>query len=397
MSESEQPFVRPPTALSSREAQLDPFPWYAEMRRDAPELWWNDDQHRWEAFTYDAVKSILEDYDRFSADTELPTDRMGILDDTIFTTDPPRHTELRNTVNDYFRPDNVAQFEPFVRDTTEALLDGVGDEATVDLVEEFAYALPILVIGKILGVPEDDRDQFRSWCRVLTQAQADAEDELIEEQMAVGQEMITYLMEIIEKRRADPQDDLITEFTQSTIDGEPLDVNEILGYTALLLVAGNITTTGLITNALWCYADHPESFEGYVDDEAGVRSLLEEVARYRSSVPAVSRVVAEDGEAFGRSVEAGDPVVVWVASANRDADRFDAPDEFRPGRSPNPHIGFGHGIHNCLGSALARLEARVAVSTLFDRFDVEILTDDLAPRWNVFMHGVERLPARLDG
>ncbi|OAQ52781.1 hypothetical protein HTG_10665 [Natrinema mahii] len=368
------------------------------MRETSPGIHYNTDQDRYEVFTWDAVRTVLEDWETFSSDTELPTDRMNVLDDTIFNIDPPRHPELRDVANDFFRPSEIQPLESRIRSLATELLDEVEDDGEMDLVADFAIPLPIIVIAELLGIPEDDRSDFRSWCRSLTRIRTEDETELIDEQAAAGQEFATYMYEIIEERKQNPRDDLISRFVHADIDGDPLTFSEIIGFPALLLIAGNITTTGLITNTVRTFAEEdPSLFDELAGNASALETAIEEVARYQSSVPAVSRTVTRQTTVLETTVEPGKPVIVWLASANRDSGRFDDAETFVPDRHPNPHIGYGHGIHTCLGASLARLETKVAVSQLLSRFDdlsVDCSTPD--PIWNTFMHGVERLPVEFE-
>lgn len=396
--QDDDPFVRPPAPLLSDERQLDPFPWYAEMRDAEPEIQYNAERDRYEVFSWNACRTVLEDWETFSSDTELPTDRMNVLDDTIFNIDPPRHTELRNVSNEFFRSTAIQSMEDRIRSIADDLLDDVEGDGTMDLVDQFAFPLPIIVISELLGVPEADREEFRSWCRSLTRIRTDDESELVDEQTGAGQELATYMYDIIEERRSEPKDDLISRFIHADVDGDPLTFSEIIGFPALLLIAGNITTTGLITNSIRTFAEEdPSLFDELAGDEQALETAIEEVIRYQSSVPAVSRVVTDRTDVLGTTVEPEKTVIVWLASANRDPKRFDRPETFIPNRQPNPHIGFGHGIHTCIGASLARLEARVAISQLLSRFDD--LTVDLSnpdPIWNTFMHGVDSLRVEFD-
>lgn len=387
-------YLPPPDELNSREMQLNPFPWFEEMRTETP-LRYDDSRGCWEVFTYHEVREAFADWETFSSRAPMPADRQNIMRDTIFNVDPPRHTKLRSTVTDAFRPEEIATLEPKIRSIAESLLDEVPDDGRMDFVSDFAQPLPILVIAELLGVPDEDLEQFRKWCDILTKSQTGMGSDAVEEQQRVGMEMSDYFMSIIERRRENPKDDLITELTQSEIDGEPMPVSDILGFGALLLIAGNITTAHAITNALRCFSNH-DLIEDLAGDEARIETAMEEVYRYRPPVPIHRRVVAEETEFAGKQLREGDLVMLWVISANRDTERFDDPETFDPDRDPNPHITFGHGIHTCLGSALARLEGRVALSTFLDTFtDITVVETDPDPVWNTAAHGVKSLEVEV--
>lgn len=389
-------WLPPPSELDTRERQLDPFPWFRDQRRERA-MRYDDSRGCWEVFRYEPAKEILGDWERFSSRSPLPADRQNIIRDTIFNVDPPRHTELRSTVEDEFRPSVVHGMEPKIRRIADELLDDVADDGEMDFVTDYAQPLPILVIAELLGVPEEDRDEFKAWCDVLTKYQTTTGTDAVEEQDEVSREMGAYFMEIIEERREDPQDDIISVLAQSEIDGEPMPLKDILGFGALFLIAGNITTAHGLTNAMRCFSSQPRLFDDLAGDRDALETAIEEVFRYRSPVPLNRRVVTEDTEVAGNQLREGDLVMVWVISANHDEARFETPDEFRPDRSPNPHIAFGHGVHACIGSALARLETRVALERFLDRFDdVQVVEDDPEPVWNSAMHGLQNLQVTFD-
>jgi cytochrome P450 len=209
-------------------------------------------------------------------------------------------------------------------------------------------------------------------------------------------EMQEYFSRMMEARRDDPRDDLLSEIVRAGDDGR-LTEREMLGFCILMLVAGNITTTNLVTNAVRCFAEGDGWFDDLRGDDAALGKAIEEALRYRSPVQAFFRVTKTDAELGGVEIPAGEGLVVWLGSANRDERRFDAPDEFRPSRSPNQHLGFGYGTHYCLGAPLARLEAKIALSELLDRFrDVELADAELQPVRSSFIYGVEHLPVTFD-
>ena len=380
--------------LTTDDRRLEPFDWFREMRERGP-VHRNPRNDRWDVFGYDAATTVLRDHERFSSDTPFDSDRLGLLDDTIVNLDPPRHGKLRSTVEDYFREEHVRTLEPRVRELVGQVLADV-EGPQFDVVEAVARPLPNLVIADLLGIPLEDRERFLSWCDALTRLEVDSTDERRRAQREAGQQMAAYMTEQIQRRRERPREDLLSVLVESEVDGEPLSTGDVLGFAALFLIAGNITTTGLLTNAVRSFAERPRLFEDLADDPEALATAVEEVVRYRSPASAVSRAATTDTELCGRQVDAGDHVVVRLLAANHDPARFEDPDSFVPDRSPNPHLGFGHGIHNCIGAALGRLEARVALSELLDRFDVRAVHDgDLTPVRNTFMHAVHSLPVEV--
>ncbi len=313
--------------------------------------------------------------------------------------DPPRHDELRGVVDEEFSPRTIRELEPRIRELTTELLDDILDNGgEIDLVEEFAYPLPVIVIAELLGVPPEDREQFKQWSDAIVSAASEDEntEEFYERQDEMRQEMAFYFVQLMEDRRENPRDDLISTLVTAEIDGEPLDHREILGTCILLLVAGNITTTNLITNAMRCF-DEDDAFEELAGDDRALTTAIEEVLRYRSPVQAMTRVAMEDVTIHGETIEEGDRIVVWLGSGNRDERQFDDADEFHADRTPNQHFGFGYGTHYCLGAPLARLEAKVALSELLARVsNVTIPETTLEPTRSSFIYGVDSLPIRFD-
>lgn len=389
-----------PAELQSREAWLDPYDWYAEMRESDP-VRYDPERETWDVFRYGDVKSILADDERFSTSPrnitgfEEPGEGQGLILDTMLFQDPPRHTELRSVVDDAFEPRAVRAMEPRIREIASELLDdALADGDRFDLVEALSYPLPVMVIADMLGVPREERDRFKRWSDTIVRGAGEGTDpeQFLEEQQQAGQEMAAYFLERIEERRAEPRDDLLTTIATAEGEGGQLSHREALGTCILLLVAGNITTTNLVTNAVRCF-DEQGIVGDLADGTLDVGRAVEEALRYRAPVQAMTRVPMEPVEFGGHTLEEGEGVVVWLGSANRDGRQFEAADEFRPERSPNQHLGFGHGTHYCLGAPLARLEARVAIEELLDRVpDLRVADADLQPVRSSFIYGVESLP-----
>lgn len=390
-----------PSELEGRAAWLEPFDWYAEMRQESP-VRYDPDRGAWDVFRYDDVKQVLDDDDRFSASPrnlsgfeEPPADE-GFMLDTMLLQDPPRHDKLRSVVEDAFSPASIRDLEPRIRSLTGELLESVDGE--FDLVEGLSYPLPVIVIADMLGVPAAERDQFKRWSdTVVRGADGDVDAEsFVEQRREAGQEMAAYFLEEIDDRRTNPRDDLLTVIATEEGDDGQLSHREALGTCMLLLIAGNITTTNLITNAVRCF----DAWEGdllgdLAGDDSRLSDAVEEVLRYRSPVQAMTRATLTEVELGGETIPEGENVVVWLGSANRDPRQFDDPDQFRPDRSPTQHLAFGHGTHYCLGAPLARLEARVALGELGSRFPgLDVVAEELQPVRSSFIYGVDSLPVR---
>ncbi|AHG02400.1 cytochrome P450 (plasmid) [Halostagnicola larsenii XH-48] len=386
---------RPPEPIRSPEGQLSPFGWYAEMREERP-VHYDEQRETWDVFRYDDVNRVLKDHVSFtakrSAEDGEPSsgadEGMPMLQ-TMITTDPPEHTRLRGFVDERFQPGSIREYRPQVERVTEAVLDDLEGRGQFDFVDEVAISLPVTVIAELLGIPAERRDQFKAWSDALV---ARPEDDSQEERQRVQdarqqaqREMGRYFGSLLQEREGGTADDLITLAANSA-----LNRGEQIGFCMLLLLAGNITTTNLLTNAIWTFEEEGLTDavrQGAVDLEAAI----EETLRYRSPIQSLKRIALEDVELRGRQIQAGDVLTVWLGAANRDPARFDAPEEFRPERQPNRHIAFGTGVHFCLGAHLARMEAAVALNGFLERFDR--LDADL---WNCQplngLYGLESLP-----
>ncbi|WP_128478792.1 cytochrome P450 [Halorussus pelagicus] len=406
-----------PEELASRESWLEPFDWYREMRDENP-VRYDAKRKSWDVFRYEDVKRILDDDETFSVNPRLADDFVepdnpgeGLIFDTMLLQDPPRHDDLRSVVDDQFQPRTLREREPHFRELASDLLDDAlgdgregGDDSEsgeMEIVDDLAYPFPVTVIAELLGVPAEERDRFKQWSDTLVSAASDDEGdaEYAERQQQAQMEMAQYFIEMISDRRENPRDDLLSRIATAELsDGSQLSQEEALGMCILLLVAGNITTTNLIANAVRSFADAEGNlFDRLRDDERALTSALEETLRYRSPVQAMTRIATEDVTMRGETIEEGDRIVVWLGSANRDERQFEDADEFRPDRSPNQHLGFGHGTHYCLGAPLARLEAKIALTELLERVENVKMSDaDLQPTRSSFIYGVESLPIRYD-
>ena len=365
------------------EWQLNPFPWYRQMRETNP-VSYNEERGSWAVFRYNDVQTVLTDYSLFSSQYMGEQQPIAM---SIINTDPPRHRQLRSLVTQAFTPRRIAQLEPRITQIVNELLDKVQASGKMDVVDDLAYPLPVIVIAEMLGIPPEQREQFKRWS-----------DELIGESNTPGHnpqlEMGKYFYQIIEQRRQEPKNDLISALIDAQIDGEHLDMMQLLGFCILLLVAGNETTTTLLGNALLAFTDHPETMEELQAHPELLPDAIEEVLRYRSPVKSMYRMASKDTELGGKQLKAGDFIVAWIGSANRDEEQFPEPDRFDIHRSPNRHLAFGHGIHFCIGAPLARLEARLALEAITTRFRTIRRIPDAPIRWmeSSIVYGVKTLP-----
>jgi cytochrome P450 len=379
------------------ETGLDPFPEYQRMRASNP-VFYNEETKFWELFRYDDVLHVITDYATFSSERLVPSDEKmaerlrkegwseeDLPTKSILNTDPPRHRQLRSLVTQAFTPRAVALLTPRIKEIVHELLDKVAATGRMDVIQNLSYPLPVIVIAEMLGVPTDDRAQFKRWSDSIVDASGDVGMQAIKE-------MNGYFREVIAQRRAQPQDDLISGLVAAGIDGEKLTERELLSFCVILLVAGNVTTTNLIGNAILCFDEHPQVMDQLREDPSLLPEAIEEVLRYRSPVQRLVRMATADTIIGGKEIKEGQVVVPCLGSANRDEAQFPDPDVFDIRRTPNRHVAFGHSIHFCIGAPLARLETKIALTVLLERFNNIQRVRDIPLEGVAGFYGVKSLP-----
>jgi cytochrome P450 len=381
------------TELFSDEARRNPYPAYEEIRSTSPIL--RDPQSGlWMLFDYHSVNRALTDHETFSS-------RHGPVEWMVFL-DPPRHSKVRGLISQAFTPHSITKFEPRIRELSRELLDATIERGEMDVARDFSVQLPMAVIAEMLGIPVADRRRFTKWNDAIlnmsyTVPAAAALDCVVNDFRAATAEMNEYLGGLLSDRRASPKDDLLTRLSQAHLDGERLTQAEILGFFQLLLLAGSETTTNLVNNAILCFIEFPDQLARLRTAPELLASAIEEVLRYRSPLQWMCRVTRRDVQMHGQTIPAGKVALVMMGSANRDPKHFPDANCFDITRNPNPHLAFGHGIHFCLGAALARLEARVALTELLHRIGDFNLASDMPwePRKGLHVHGPTSLPLRF--
>jgi len=339
--------------LFSDEVRRDPYPVYEKLRAMAPVMPFGT---AWVLLDHASVSRALREPEVFGSEVIPPT---GKAPDWLIFTDPPRHGRQRALIAKAFTPKSVAQLEPQIRALARELIAG---RTELELVGDLATPLPMLVIAAMLGIPAADRDRFVRWADGINGLSYSAVGGPLAQQMIAAYQRVRddaepYVAALVEERRRDPRDDLMTRLALAEIDGERLTGAELFGFFQLLLAAGTETTTNLIANAILCAAEH-----GVPRDLA---PFIEEVVRYRTPAQVMFRQTKQAVELHGVTIPRDAFLLVAVGAANRDPAAFREPNRFDPTRDPNPHVGFGHGIHYCIGAALARLEARVVLEELF--------------------------------
>ena len=378
----------------------DPYPTY-ERLRDKDPVHWSPLLDSWVFSRYKHVDSILRDHKRFSNDTSKRGNPSHIDESfdlqsqpSMLFRDPPDHTRLRALVSRAFTPAVVEGLAGHIRAIADGLLDQVDDPSGFDLMEAIAAPLPVIVIAELLGVPTEDRPQFQIWsrhrARGLEPNITDKERRLVSE---AGKELDAYFLGIIDQRRREPQDDLISGLVAAEEAGDKLSQTELLAMLRLLLIAGNETTTKLIGNGMLALLRNPEQLEALRQSPDLMPSAIEELLRYDAPVQLDIRAALEDVAFDGRHVKKGQGVIVLLGSANRDPEMFSEPQRLDLSRQEANHIAFGRGIHHCLGASLARLEGRLTFEALLERFaDIRLQTDRPVFRDNIILRGLEVLP-----
>jgi cytochrome P450 len=378
----------------------DPYPTYHTLRTRDP-IHWSSLSSAWVVSRYHDIDTILRDHRRFSNDFEnrtLSRRRQGQLnpavDKSMLFIDPPDHTRLRSLVSKAFTPKTIEKMELRVRAIMSELLDQIPDPASFDLMQAIANPLPVIVIAELIGVPPKDRGQFKVWsnqrARTLEPTITTRERDIAAE---AGKALTAYFLGIINERRANPRDDLISALVAVEEGGDKLTEDEMVVMLRLLLVAGNETTTNLIGNGLLALLRHPEQLQLLRRQPDLMPSAIEELLRYDAPVQTDIRTALEDMELGGKLIRKGQGVLLLIGSANRDPEVYSEPDRLDLTRHETSHIAFGRGIHQCIGAPLARLEGRIAFAMLLERFeDIHLLTDRPQFKDHVVLRGLETLP-----
>ncbi|MGW4063924.1 cytochrome P450 [Amycolatopsis sp. NPDC004747] len=363
----------------------------------------------WNVYGHPEIEAILRDPATFSSDTTrlvpkelMPDPDYDMSTGSILQLDPPLHNKMRKLVSRAFTPKVVADLEPRIAAITHQLLDAIPAGDRLELVADLAYPLPVIVIAELLGVPAGDRHLFKGWVdrmfesadQVSLVKKDEKQDAAIRRSMEGQRALADYLGVHVDERRKQPREDLLTKLVEAELDGERLSRSEVVNFANILLLAGHITTTMLLGNVVLCLDTHREWAERVRADRSLVPPVIEESLRYLTPFAAVARTTLREAEVGGVTVPADQMLLLWVSAANRDERVFRDPGTFDPRRDPNPHLAFGRGIHFCIGAPLARLEGRVALDILLDRYPVLRTIPGEPPKFQVNpnMTGVRELP-----
>jgi cytochrome P450 len=371
------------------EMLADPYPTYRRLREEDP-VHYSDVVRAW-VFTRhaDVVTAIADP--RFSSDRTRARKYKGGRSTSpgTFLTDPPRHTRIRALVTKALTPKLIESMRSRIEAVVDQLLDAMGQADEADVIDQFAYVLPMTVISEIIGAPASDHDRFQRWGRDF----AGAQDHLYSSRSpnTAGPEMVKYFVDLLPTR----PEGLVTALLDVTDGEDSLSEAEVIEVLVGLLFAGHETTVNLIGNGLLALLGDRDQF-ARVRDEGVERHCVEELLRYESPAQIIARTVAQDMVWDGRSLRDGDALILLLGAANRDPAQFEEPDALDVGRSPNQHVAFGHGAHFCLGAQLSRLEGRVAIPALVRRFpNMRLVDEDADWRPTVVLRGLNTLRVRL--
>ncbi|MBY7126257.1 MULTISPECIES: cytochrome P450 family protein [Bacillus] len=392
--------------LASAQFKEDAYEIYKESRKVQPILFVNQIEigKEWLITRYEDALPLLKDNrlkkdqaNVFPQDTKnmyLSVDNSDHLTTHMLNSDPPNHSRLRSLVQKAFTPKMISQLDGRIQRIADDLISEIERKGTLNLVDDYSFPLPIIVISEMLGIPKEDQAKFRIWSHAVI-ASPETPEEIKETEKQLS-EFITYLQCIVDVKRKNPKEDLVSALILAENEGQKLSARELYSMIMLLIVAGHETTVNLITNTVLALLENPKQLQLLKDNPKLIDSAIEEGLRYYSPVEVTTaRWAAEPFQIHDQTIQKGDMVIIALASANRDETVFENPEVFDIMRENNRHIAFGHGSHFCLGAPLARLEAKIAITTLFKRMpELQIKGDREDIKWqgNYLMRSLEELP-----
>jgi cytochrome P450 len=392
--------------LASAQFKEDAYEIYKESRKKQPILFVNQVEigKEWLITRYEDALPLLKDNrlkkdwtNVFSQDIKnmyLSVDNSDHLTTHMLNSDPPNHSRLRYLFQKAFTPKMIAQLDGRIQRIADDLISNIERKGTLNLVDDYSFPLPIIVISEMLGIPKEDQAKFRIWSHAVI-ASPETPEEIKETEKQLS-EFITYLQYLVDIKRKEPKEDLVSALILAESEGHKLSARELYSMIMLLIVAGHETTVNLITNTVLALLENPNQLQLLKDNPKLIDSAIEEGLRYYSPVEVTTaRWAAEPFQIHHQTIQKGDMVIIALASANRDETVFENPEIFDITRENNRHIAFGHGSHFCLGAPLARLEAKIAITTLFNRMpELQIKGNREEIKWqgNYLMRSLEELP-----
>jgi cytochrome P450 len=393
--------------IASAEFKANPYPFYAQLRDEAPviRLPLPGKQTVWLITRYDDVSAALKD-ERFVKNRRnaMSPDQLAkvpwipafakAIEQNMLDQDAPDHTRLRGLVHKAFTPRLIEQMRERVQTITNDLLDAAQARGQMDLIHDFALPLPVNVICDILGIPPKDRNKFHRWSNAAIAATASDLGKLLAIPNIYA--LVNYVRRLIQLRRADPQDDLMSALIQARENNDQMSEDELVAMVVILLIAGHETTVNLIGNGMLALLEHRDQMDKLQHDPGLIKTAVEELLRFYSPVEtATERYAREDITIQGVTIPRGEMMFAGIASANRDPSQFTNPDTLDITRDPNRHLAFGQGIHYCVGAPLARMEGQIAINTLLERMpDLQLTVPVENLRWNkgLALRGLKALP-----
>ncbi len=395
------------------EHKRDPHPLYHRIRREQP-MWYDPADDVWILTRYVDCEAVLRD-PRWSTDSRHRQLRPGapavdvraaMLESNarvLLFLDPPDHTRIRRLVSKAFTPRSVERLRSHVEELTDGLLDEAmaSGGGSFEVIADLAYPLPTIVICELMGVPVEDRHQFSGWssdASRMLDGDVILDEDLMTRGLVALASFLNYFNGLFEERRARPRDDLVSHLLAAEEEGDRLSEEELRSIVLLLFVAGHETTMNLIGNGLFALLRHRDQWEKLCGDPTGLApSAVEELLRYDGPVHVTARIATTELEAGGQRFGPGEQVIALLAAANRDPERFTDPDRLHIERPDNHHLTFSHGIHYCLGAALARMEGQVVFRRLAERLptlELDCAVDEIDYRDHFVLRGLKRLPVR---
>ncbi|MGH9078556.1 MAG: cytochrome P450 [Acidimicrobiales bacterium] len=357
----------------------DPFPAFAWMREHAP-AYFDDSAGVWGITRYADIREIAKDPDTFSNAGGIRPDSDALP--MMIDMDAPEHVRRRRLVSEGFTPGRIRQREEEIRSICDAIIDRVCERGSADFVSEIAAPLPMILIGNMLGVAPEDRDDLLRWSDDMLKALGSPDPEAMDRASSAAVEYAGYITAVAEQRRRDAQtDDLVGTLVHAEIDGDRLDESSIIYESLLILIGGDETTRHVISGGMFELLRHPAQFRALRDDRALLPAAVEEMLRWVSPIKNMARQMTRDTELHGETLRRGQKLLLLYPSANRDERVFDDPERFDITRTPNDHMAFGFGAHFCLGNRLARMELSVMFDRLLERLpDLTLADSDEPPK-----------------
>ncbi|MFF2588793.1 cytochrome P450 [Peribacillus butanolivorans] len=366
------------TQFKSRAEEFSPYAWCKQMLENDP-VSYHEGTNTWNVFKYEDVKRVLSDYKYFTSERQRTTisvgtdSKEGSAPEKIKITeaDPPVHRNRRSLLAAAFTPRSLQNWEPRIQEIADELVEQMGADKEIDIVQSLASPLPIIVMSDLMGVPSKDRLLFKKWVDILfLPFDKEKQEKVNEMKQVAAREYYEYLYPIVVQKRLHPADDIISDLLKAEVDGETFTDDEVVRTTMLILGAGVETTSHLLANTFYSLLyDDNKVYEELRNNLDLVPQAVEEMLRYRFNLTKLDRTVKEDNDLLGVDLKKGDVVVAWMSAANMDEEMFEDAFTLNIHRPNNKkHLAFGNGPHFCLGAPLARLEAKIALTTFLEKY-----------------------------